>query len=239
MSTNSLIAIVGIGCRFPGDVYDTESLWRLLAGGRNCWSPVPEDRFHEEAFLHPHPERNGSHNHRGGHFLSGNIASFDAAFFGIPPAEAEAMDPQQRVALETTYDALQNAGISLPEVRGSETAVYMATFTQDYDRNSFKDPEHISRYHLTGNGAAILSNRISYYLDLKGPSMTLDTGCSGSLVALHQACQSLQTLESNMAVVGGVNIILGPDHMIAMSDMQYVDTELRLLACFADLLSAC
>lgn len=127
------------------------------------------------------------------------------------------MDPQQRIQLETAYEALENAGFSLEQIRGSSTAVYVATFSRDYDRMMYKDTSDIPKYHMTGAGDAIVSNRISYILDLKGPSMTLDTGCSGSLVALHQACQSLRTGESSMALVGGTNLILGPDSMISMS----------------------
>ena len=219
------IAIVGIGCRLPGDVADTEQLWQLLAAGRNAWSPVPADRYTEGAFYHPSPDNNGTTSHRGGHFLSQNIAAFDAAFFGVSPLEAHAMDPQQRLLLEVTYEAFENAGIPIEQARGSNTAVYVATFTHDYDRSIYKDPSDVPKYHTTGTGDAITSNRISYTFDLKGPSMTLDTGCSGSMVALHQACQSLRTRESSMAMASGVNLILSPDHMIGMSNLQSVDTS--------------
>ena len=109
------------------------------------------------------------------------------------------------------------AGIPWSKVRGTKTSVYVSLFSHDYERMLFKDPDHMSLYHLTGNGQVILSNRISYIFDLKGASMTLDTGCSGGLVALHQACQSLRTGEAEMAIAGGVNLILSPDGMIPMS----------------------
>ena len=211
------IAIVGMSCRFPGGANDPEKLWSLISQGRSAWQDVPSDRFNWKSFYHPSPDINGTMNHRGGHFLDQDISAFDAAFFGIPPAEARAMDPQQRIQLETAYEALENAGFSLEQIRGSSTAVYVATFSRDYDRMMYKDTSDIPKYHMTGAGDAIVSNRISYILDLKGPSMTLDTGCSGSLVALHQACQSLRTGESSMALVGGTNLILGPDSMISMS----------------------
>lgn len=214
------IAVIGIGCRLPGDVTNTEELWKLLVEGRNAWSPVPSDRFNEEAFYHPNPDNSGTTNHRGGHFIRQDVAAFDAAFFGISPMEARGMDPQQRLLLETTYEAFETAGIPIEHVRGSSTAVYTAMFTRDYDRNIYKDPNDIPKYHITGSGEAILANRISYIFDLVGPSMTLDTGCSGSLVALHQACQSLRTGESNMALASGVNLILNPDHMFGMSNLQ-------------------
>lgn len=216
------IAIIGIGCRLPGNVTNTEELWKLLVEGRNAWTVVPSDRYNEAAFYHPNPDNAGTTNHRGGHFLGQNVAAFDAAFFGISPIEAQAIDPQQRILLETTYEAFENAGIPIVKARGSSTAVYTATFTRDYDRNIYKDPGDIPKYHVTGSGEAIVSNRISYTYDLKGPSITLDTGCSGGMVAVHQACQSLQTGESTMALASGVNLILSPDHMFGMSNLQYV-----------------
>lgn len=216
------IAIVGIGCRLPGGVANTETLWDLLVEGRSAWSEVPVERYNEAAFYHPNPENNGTTNHRGGHFVNQNITAFDASFFNISPIEARAMDPQHRLLLETTYEAFENAGISIEKVGGSNTAVYAAIFTRDYDRNIYKDPSDIPKHHITGNGEAILSNRVSYAFDLKGPSMTLDTGCSGSMVAIHQACQSLRTGESDMALASGVNLILSPDHMFGMSNLQSV-----------------
>lgn len=214
------IAVIGIGCRLPGGVTNTETLWELLAAGKNTWSPVPARRFNEAAFYHPNPDNNGTNNHRGGHFLEQDVAAFDAAFFGVSPAEAKALDPQQRLLLEVTYEAFENAGLSLEQIRGSDTAVYAALFTRDYDRNLFKDPLTLPKYQTTGTGDAIISNRISYTFDLRGPSMTLDTGCSGSIVALHQACQSLRVGETSMAVAAGVNLILSPDQMIGMSNLQ-------------------
>jgi acyl transferase domain-containing protein len=218
----SSIAVIGIGCRFPGGATDPEKLWNILAQGRNCWSEVPRDRFDERVFYNPDPEAKGAFNHRGGHFLNQNLAAFDADFFNVPATEAHAMDPQQRLSLETTFESLENSGIPLETIYGSKTSVYMAIFTHDYDRNMYKDPYDLPKFHETGSGAAILSNRISYAFDLKGPSMTLDTGCSGSLVALHQACQSLRTRESDMSLVGGVNLILGPDHTMSISSAQSV-----------------
>ena len=213
------IAIIGIGCRFPGNVTNTETLWELLVEGRNTWTPAPAERYNEAAFYHPKPDNNGTTNHRGGHFLNQDIAAFDAAFFAISPLEAQATDPQQRLLLEVSYEVFEDAGIPIEQVNGSDTAVYVAMFTRDYDRNIYKDTSRIPKYHVTGCGEAITSNRISYTFNLKGPSMTLDTGCSGSMVALHQACQSLRTGESSMALAAGVSLILNPDHMISMSNL--------------------
>ena len=216
------IAILGIGCRFPGGVADTESLWSLLAEGCDTWSETPPDRFNEQAFLHPNPDQDGAYSHRGGHFLQQDISAFDADFFQIPRVEASALDPEQRLSLETTYEALENAGLALERIRGSRTSVYFANFTHDYDRNIYKDPMEIPKYHTTGSGQAIISNRLSYFFDFKGPSMTLDTGCSGGIVAIHQACQSLRSRETDMSIAGGVNLIMSPDHMLALSKMQFV-----------------
>lgn len=211
------IAIVGIGCRFPGGASSPEKLWEILSEGRGTWSEVPEDRFNWKSFHHPDPENGGTHNHRGGHFLDSDIATFDGKFFGISPQECEAIDPQYRLQLEVTYEALENAGLSLEDLRGSDTAVYVATFGNDYAGIQCRDLDTVSKYHLTGTGSAMASNQISYLLDLRGPSITLDTGCSGSIVAIHQACQSLRTGETKIAVAGGVSLIITPDLMIPMS----------------------
>lgn len=216
------IAIIGIGCRLPGDIANPEQLWQFLVAGRNAWSEVPADRYNEAAFYHPNPGNNGTTNHRGGHFLNRSPAAFDANFFALSPLEAQALDPQHRLLLEVTYEALENAGISMDDARGTDTAVYVALFTHDHDRNIYKDPSNVPKFHITGSGDALASNRLSYIFDFKGPSMTLDTGCSGSLVALHQACQSLRAGESNMALASGVSMILSPDHMFAMSNLQFV-----------------
>lgn len=168
------IAIIGIACRLPGSVYNTDDLWELLSSKKNAWSAVPAERFNEDAFYHPNPDNPGTTNHRGGHFISQDVATFDASFFGISPIEASAIDPQQRILLETTYEAFEDAGIPIENVRGSSTGVFSAVFTRDYDRNISRDPLDIPKYTTTGTGEAIISNRVSYTFDLKGPSMTLE-----------------------------------------------------------------
>jgi acyl transferase domain-containing protein len=214
------IAIVGIGCRFPGGANSPEELWQLLSEGRDAWSEVPADRFNEAAFHHPDQDVNGTISHRGGHFLSGDISRFDPSFFGISSIEAQTMDPQQRLQLETVFEALENAGIRPNQIRGTDTSVHMAIFARDYDRMMYKDTEDLGKYHMTGIGEALLSNRISYVFDLKGPSMTIDTGCSGSMVALHNACRSIENRESSLALVGASNLILSPDQMMPMTALQ-------------------
>ena len=214
------IAIIGVGCRFPGGANSPNELWELLSEGRCAWSDVPRDRFNWKSFHHPDPEIQGSHNHRGGHFLDYDISAFDAGFFGLTSTESEAIDPQQRMLLEITYEALENAGVPIEMLQGSETAVQVAIFSQDYASMQLKDMDDIPKYHMTGTGNAVASNRISYIFDLKGPSVTIDTGCSGSMVAIHQACQSLRLKECGMALAGGMNLLLSPDIMVPMSLLQ-------------------
>ncbi len=222
------IAILGAGCRLPGGIDSPSGLWEVLKSGTNTWSHVPEHRFTETSFIHPDGnDPNGSHNHHGGHFLKQDIREFDNEFFNISAQEAAAMDPQQRLLLETVYEALEDAGQSQDKIHGSNTSVHVAMFTRDYDRNDFKDTLNIPRHHLVGSGEAILANRISFAFDLRGPSMTLDTGCSGGLVALHQACQALKLGECDMAIVGSVNLILSPDHQIGMSNLHMTNSEGR------------
>ena len=224
------IAIIGLGCRFPGGANDAESFWQLLREGRNTWSDVPTDRYNWKSFYHPSPESSAGHGHRGGHFLAQDLAAFDAAFFGISKDEAEAMDPQQRILLEVAYEALENSGYSIESIKGSNTSVFVATFTHDYEINMYKDTTTLPRYGSIGVWQTMISNRISYVFDLKGPSVTLNTGCSGSLVALHQACQSLRLRESDVSLVGGTNVILSPDSMIPMDFLQYVVFQYLLLS---------
>jgi acyl transferase domain-containing protein len=214
------IAIIGMSCRFPGGANDPDKLWEMVSNGRTSWTDVPEDRWRWKSFYNPHPEANGAHNARGGCFLDSDISEFDAGFFGIPPAEATAMDPQHRFQIESAFEALESAGIPVETLKGTDTAVFTAIASRDYDRMAYKETSDIAKYHLTGCGDPTLCGRISYLFDLKGPSVTLDTGCSGSLVCLHQACTSLRTGESNMAIVGGTHLLLGPDLTIAMSLLQ-------------------
>ncbi|CAH0027307.1 unnamed protein product [Clonostachys rhizophaga] len=224
----SPLAVVGISCRLPGGANDTDKLWDLLKDGVDTWSPVPEDRFNESAFHHPSPDDpNGSNNHRGGHFIDANISSFDASFFRISPQQAAVMDPQQRILLEMTYEALESAGMPREQYRGSNTGVFGALFITDFDRNMLKDTIGKSPYTLLGNEEAILTNRISHALDLHGPSLTLDTGCSGGMVALHQACNALRSGECETAIVVSGNITLSPDHTAEMANLHFLNSNGR------------
>ncbi|KAF1935948.1 ketoacyl-synt-domain-containing protein [Clathrospora elynae] len=224
------IAIIGLGCRFPGGANSPEELWQMLADGRSSWSEVPADRYTQRSFHHRDPDTDAAHNQIGGGYIDRDLAAFDAAFFNIPTQEANALDPQQRIQLETAYEALESAGIAVNSVKGSRTSVHVATVSRDYDRNAYRDPQDLAKYHLTGCGEAITSGRISYTFDLRGPCMSLDTGCSGSLVGLHLACQGLQLKETDMALVGGTNLLLGPDMTMAMSKLHMLNDDGRCYA---------
>lgn len=171
------IAVVGIGCRFPGGVGTPEELWHLVSEGRTGLTEVPSDRWNANSFYHPDPEAKEALNTKKGYFLKQDVSEFDARFFGFSTAEAEQTDPQQRLILETTYEALENAGISLDSIKGSDTSVFISVFARDYDRMTWKDLPHVKKHAITGNGEAILAARISYVFDLRGGAMTLDTGC--------------------------------------------------------------
>jgi zearalenone synthase (highly reducing iterative type I polyketide synthase) len=189
-----------------------------------AWSEIPKDRFNVDAFWAPSKNRNTSTT-RGAHFLKQDISKFDANFFNFSKAEADAMDPQHRMMKEVTYEALENAGLPLSQLAGSRTGVFMGQFTSDYREMMFKDSESAPVYSATGSSKTSLANRISWLFDLKGPSFTMDTACSSSLVALHLACQSLRTGESDIAIVGGVNILLNPDMFLYLSNQNFLSPD--------------
>lgn len=187
----SRIAIIGMACRFPGGADNPESLWSMLAEGRDGRKEVPKDRWNWKSFYNQNPETKDSTNYSHGYFLDEDVAAFDARFFGIPGADAGTIDPQQRLLLEVTYEALENAGLPIEDLRGSDTSVHMAMFARDYDRMGYKDVSELDTGHIIGTGEAILANRISYVLDLKGSSYTVDTGCvslrPGFQIYFHKA----------------------------------------------------
>ncbi|MFJ9779746.1 beta-ketoacyl synthase N-terminal-like domain-containing protein [Amycolatopsis sp. NPDC101161] len=198
------IAIVGLGCRLPGGIDSPEAFWRLLDSSGDGVGDVPEGRwetFAPASDLAGLPLRGG--------FLD-DVAGFDAEFFGITPREAEAMDPQQRILLEVAWAALEHAGIPPSELRGSRTGVFVGLSATEYGSLTMTDVAGVDVWSGTGAAASIAANRLSYLLDLRGPSLTLDTACSSSLVAVHQAMQSLRRGESEIALVAGVNVLLSP-----------------------------
>jgi len=203
------IAIVGIGCRFPG-ASGPEAFWQLLRNGIDAITEVPPDRWDRHALYHPDPNAPGKLNTLWGGFLE-RIDQFDTNFFKISRREAARMDPQQRILLEVAWEAFEDAGMPIEHLAGSATGVFVGISNNDYGRIHLGDLNLIDAYGGTGNAFSIAANRLSYTFDLRGPSMAIDTACSSSLVAVHLACRSLSNGESPVALAGGVNLILSPE----------------------------
>ena len=199
------LAIVGIGCRFPGNVVDTDSYWHLLKNGIDAITEIPAGRL---ALWKRANVDAGSFPRYGG-FLD-DIDRFDPYFFNLSPRESEAMDPQQRLLIEVAHEAFENAGLSRDVLAGSSTGVFVGLWTSDYENYLLENNKHVDLYMTTGTGRYAAAGRLSYIFDLRGPSMTIDTACSSSLAAAHLACQSLLTDESDIAIAAGVNLILMP-----------------------------
>ncbi|EME79470.1 uncharacterized protein MYCFIDRAFT_93879, partial [Pseudocercospora fijiensis CIRAD86] len=222
------IAVVGSSCRFPGGASSPSKLWQLLKNPKDVLSTIPKDRLGLGAFYHEDGEHHGSTNVVAkGYLLEEDLRLFDAPFFNINPMEADAMDPQQRLLLETVYECIESAGYPLDQLQGSATSVYVGCMTNDYRDIQGRDLETINRYHGTGSCFSILSNRISYFFDLRGPSVTLDTACSSSLAALHFAVQSLRNGESTSSIVGGVNLIFDYTPYISESKLHMLSPTSR------------
>lgn len=202
------IAIVGLATRFPGDMNTPDETWRALLEGRDAITDLPEGRW-EEFLGEPRiAERVAKARTRGG-YLS-DIKGFDAEFFALSKMEADNIDPQQRMALELTWEALENARIPASSLRGEAVAVYVGSSNADYQNLALSDPSVTHPYAITGNSSSIIANRVSYFFDFRGPSVTVDTACSSSLVAAHQGVKALRAGEADVAVVGGVNALITP-----------------------------
>ncbi len=213
---NGKIAIVGIACRFPGGVNNPEALWRLLRDERDAVTQIPAGRFGTEFHQHPSKREAGkSYTFSAG--VLDDIAGFDAAFFGISPREAAQMDPQQRLLLELAWEAFEHAGLRPLDMRGRDCGVFVGVASPDYGNRSMDDLNSVDPYSATGNTLSIASNRVSYLFDLRGPSLSVDTACSSSLVALHQAVQALRSGETDMALAGGVNLLMHPFGFVSFS----------------------
>lgn len=210
------IAIIGIGCRFPGGVNSPETFWQLLYDEVDAIGEVPPDRIDVETYYDARPATPGKIMTRWGGFLD-QIDQFDAYFFGISPREADRMDPQQRLLLEVAWEALEDAGQVVDRLVGSQTGVFIGLWLNDYEARMFADPGSADFYMTTGSGRYTSSGRISYNFGFQGPGITIDTACSSSLVAVHLACQSLWSGECSLALAGGANVILQPHISIAYS----------------------
>jgi acyl transferase domain-containing protein/SAM-dependent methyltransferase/acyl carrier protein len=213
---NEAIAIIGLGCRFPGNCNSPQSYWDFLCEGKDAISEVPKERWDINTYYDESPGTSGKMYTRHGGFIS-KPEFFDATFFGISPNEAKEMDPQQRLLLEVAWEALEHAGLSPEELKGSSTGVFMAMGEVDYAKKSLSDNNTaaITSYGKLGLTRSIGIGRIAYVLGLQGPTVLLDTSCSSSLLAVHQACQNLRSGECDLALAGGVNLILSPEDTIA------------------------
>ncbi len=208
------IAIIGIGCRFPG-ANNPQAFWSMIRDGVDGVSEIPQSRWDADSYYDRDKSKPGKANTRWGGFLE-DIDRFDPQFFGIAPKEAVTMDPQQRLLLEVAWETLEDAGQIPEELKGSKTGVFIGIGTHDYSIMMWQQPVS-EPYATTGTGNCIAANRISYIFDLKGPSLAVDTACSSSLVAVHLACQSIWTGESDLALAGGVNMLLLPTIMVGFS----------------------
>ena len=212
------IAIIGLGCRFPGEANTPEKYWEILNEGKDAIREVPSSRWDVESYYDPDPDVPGKMYVRKSGFID-QVDQFEPQFFGISPREAVSMDPQQRLLLEVTWETLEYAGIIPGELAGSQTGVFIGMSTNDYSGMLMKVDglSHIDAYIGTGTSFSVAAGRISYFLGLHGPTLTLDTACSSSLVAIHLACQSLRAGQSNLALAGGVSLILAPEGTVSMS----------------------
>ncbi|KAJ5560795.1 type I iterative PKS [Penicillium sp. DV-2018c] len=211
------IAIVGMACRLPGGINKPQDLWDHIVQGLSSDGDVPLERFDAENFLSMDPDRPGKAAVSRGHFLDRNLGDFDHRFFGISKDDAMAMDPQQKQLLEVVYECLESAGISTAHVRGANIGCYCGMFTSDYHDIQMRDPENLPTYMSIGTARSMLANRISYVFDFRGPSITFDTACSTSLVALHVACQAIHSGDCDGAIIGATNLFINPEFALAMS----------------------
>jgi acyl transferase domain-containing protein len=220
------IAVVGVGCRFPGQVASAEDYWRLLGSGTDAITEIPAGRWDASAYYDPNPSTPGKMNGRWGGFLEG-ADLFDPLYFGISPREAAVMDPQQRLTLEVAWEAIHDSGRAPQQMAGTSTGVFIAIYNTDYNRLLLADQGNIGPHTCAGASHSMASGRISFLLDLHGPSISIDSACSSSLVAIHLAVQSLRLGECDAAMAGGVSLKLRPEHYLCLSKLSMLSPDGR------------
>ena len=220
------LAVIGIGCRFPGGIDSPTAFWDALLKGVDAICEVPDDRWKHSRFHDTNPEKSGCIRNAKGGFIRG-VDLFDAEFFGYFPTEAQRLDPQQRLLLEVTHEAMEDAGLRRDQLDGSRTSVFVGSFMYDFlvIQSASETRDEINPYVAMGTALSSISNRISYDFNLKGPSVTLDTACSSSLVAVHLACASLWAREADMAIAAGVNVMLRPESSIILSKAGFLSPD--------------
>jgi epothilone polyketide synthase D len=227
------IAVVGLGCRFPGGIVDAASFWRVLEDEVDAIAEVPPERWNRDEWYDPDSDARGKMNTRWGGFLP-DLERFDPTFFGISPREASSIDPQLRLLLECSWEALEDAGIPGDSLMGSATGVFMGVCGTEYQLRAMLDVEATTGYGLLGSAHSTMIGRLSYWLGLKGPSVALDTACSSSLVAVHLACQALRQGECGLALAGGANVLLDPAATVLFSRLHAMSPSGRCRAFSAD-----
>lgn len=222
------IAVIGMGCRFPQGADSPEAYWKLLRNGINAVAEVPAQRWQIDRYYDPDPNAPGKMYTRYGSFLE-DVNSFDANFFGISQREATELDPQQRLLLEMSWEALENAGQPLKRIHGSRTGVFIGSSTDDYAHQLINPHQRfqINPYRSLGTLRCMAAGRLAYFYNFQGPAMQLDTACSSSLLSVHLACQSLRSRECNLALAGGINLMLTPETTIGLCKMRALSTDHR------------
>ncbi len=221
LSTAEPIAVVGMGCRYPGGITDPDSFWNLLEQGKDAIGEVPKERWNIDDWYDSDRHAEGKMYSRWGGFVSG-IDSFDPTFFGISPREAANIDPQQRLLLEVAWEALENAGQTQSSLQNNDTGVYVGICGNDYQIKALSEADKINAYSVLGTAHSAIVGRISYVLGLKGPNVAIDTACSSSLVSVHMALQALRNNECSQALAGGVNVVISPEGSVYFSRLQAI-----------------
>ena len=222
------IAVIGIGCRFPGELGNADAFWKFISEGGNAISEIPPDRWNIDKFYSASPGIQGKYNSRYGGFIR-DIHAFDAGFFGISPREARQMDPHQKILLEVAWQAFEDAGLVVDRKKTINAGVFVGISNQDFGRicHNLSEMDNLDTHHATGISFCIAANRISYVFNLTGPSFALDTACSSSLVAVHLACSSLRRGECEFALAGGANIILNPETYVSFCNLSMLSPDGR------------